>query len=347
MRGNHAAYIGTCFHFVPGFMLSRLVTQEEGPVRELTFLSYCQLTSSNVARSTAALSIFSRLSPPYSNVTMVETVEFIDYTEDEVRQREWLAQGRVLLGNRTPEVFLQLSAERQEKIYRRELIKTSPFIAGASDRDAEANEEIINNGLLRQARYMGTTEAAKHIVEEARKIFYTRNTFYVRIGDLRQFLWNKFATGEVDDVRGLIRNITIAIKILPSSSLSCEGLKDLELLSECKGVEMMHIHLEGGGTSEGSDFATVDTIRWIAHTVKALRTKFPGRVKVEKVMKFGENVVGRPRDLGKYWDDMGEQARARCQQGTAKFDDIMAQQVEVWSKITFFGKSKASSAGNK
>lgn len=81
---------------------------------------------------------------------------------------------------------------------------------------------------------MGTTLASKQIFEEARKTSHTCNTVYVKIGDLRQLLWDRSTIGEEIDVRGLIRNIAVAIEI-STGLIVTEGLKKPGDVGEVQG----------------------------------------------------------------------------------------------------------------
>lgn len=268
-------------------------------------------------------------------------VQMYEFTEEEALEREMLAQGRACLGNRTPEEFLQLSTERQDNLYRRELVKKSgPFLVGGSEQDAIANEEIINHGLLRQSKYMGATDAGRQIMKKAQNIFYSCNAFSVPVKDLPEFLRDDFVEGAAEDVGGLIREIVLAIAI-PPFPLTVDGIENLKLLSRCKDANSVRVQLIGQGMPNGGDLATQEVIRRMAGEIGALRKQFETRLKVEKVTRIGEDTVGKPTDLGKYWDGRSDVAVARYRAGKASVEDMMVLQVDVWSATKLFGKPTA------
>jgi hypothetical protein len=118
------------------------------------------------------------------------------------------------LGNLTPAAFLKLPREAREKVYVRRLVKEGGHVLIEEGDDEDFfNPEIERNAILRQACLVGGGEVGSQIAEEAREVYYTRNTFEVRSHWLKEFLWDCLAHGRPESVDHLIRRIVVQVDL--------------------------------------------------------------------------------------------------------------------------------------
>jgi len=112
-----------------------------------------------------------------------------------------------MLGSLTPGAFLKLPREAREEVYVRRLVKEGEYVLideGDDEDDEDSfNPEIARGVILRQAYFVGGGEVGSQIAEEAREVYYTRNTFEVRSHWLGEFLWDHLAHDRaVEDYKG-------------------------------------------------------------------------------------------------------------------------------------------------
>ena len=117
---------------------------------------------------------------------------------------------RTILGNHSSAEFMALSREERNTVYKRYLIAEETLHEGTRECTEDelraiesfASSDIRRGALLRMDSCVGGDSAGQKIVREARKVYYSKNTFALSAGDLRGFL--------VDTVQSWVRKIVTA-----------------------------------------------------------------------------------------------------------------------------------------
>ena len=282
-----------------------------------------------------------------------------------------------MLRNLTPGAFLKLPREAREKVYVRHLVKEGGHVLVEEGDDEDfLNPEIARGVILRQASFVGGGEVGSQIAEEAREVYYTRNTFEVRSHWLTEFLWDYLAHDRAESVDHLIRRIMVQVDLQhiykdefdkrnnedededgdmddnardhqasapgpgqgkgkggkSSKAKATQAVRDLRLLFKLKNVEWIHIAIHGGGSLDGSDLGTQLKIQEISKVVKKLLERFPGRLKITKVLAIEGQRRRSGADLTVYWQSPTKDVKERVRRGAASFQDVMQVQIETWTR---------------
>ena len=236
-----------------------------------------------------------------------------------IEEREARQRIKELLGGRLPHNFCRLPKEVRTRILRRSQIKQGKDGERRKIRfDSATTMEHVPapySGWLRDERYVGTSDEAQQVIEEARQIFYGSNYFVVPLHELESFA--------EDDSPSLVKH-TIVFRIGVHDRLakhrkgynsgSSQGSVSAEKLSSARQrllgqlfkfteAATVSVVLRGGRELNGSDAATQKTIRDIALVVQELLEQRSRAGKTTKIINIHEGRGGRVRSfcLRRYW----------------------------------------------
>lgn len=242
----------------------------------------------------------------------------------------------------TPAEFVALDRDSREDVYWRYLVKDSGHVIVDESDEDDLNPEIAKGVILRQEHFVGSDAAGRQIAEEAREVYYTENSFYVRSHWLCEFLVDALASDEPFRVEGLIRRLAVTVDLRHvyddgtdrSSRGREEGraVRDLKQLMGLEKAEWIGIYVVGGGAANGSDLATQQKIKEISGVVQELIERFQGRLTIRKVRTEREVLEWGGYDLRRYWEKPTARAKRKVVEGTASFEELMQVQMEEWTR---------------
>jgi len=258
-------------------------------------------------------------------------------------------QVKEMLGGLGPAEFVQLPRDQRNNVYKRHLVKQEGNVrVDEADDDNDLNPEITQGVILMQEWCVGSDEAGRQIMQEAREIYYMENSFEVRSHWLREFLADTLVDGKARKVEELVRMITVIVDIRhpwqgqghvskSKGERKSEAVQDLEQLLKCADeVELIMIEIRGGGAADGSDLGTQMKIKEICKIVKELISKFGDeRVRIWKRLQLPAMPAQKfLRNLTGYWKAPGVGVKDRLWASkTTSFEELMQVQIEDWTHV--------------
>lgn len=272
-----------------------------------------------------------------------------------------------MLKGLTSAEFIKLPLEEHNKVYRRYLVKEGYVQIEEGDNDDSFNPAIANSVLLRQEYMVGSDTASKQIVQEAREVYYTENTFTVRSYWLCEFVTDTLADGKPLRIESIVRRIMVVVdlnyiygdnpdsdideaelydtggKLLSpiegrkaekklgkkkASKKSTPAVRDLRRLLAFTQAEWIGVEIWGKGALDGSDLKTQLKIKEISKVVKELIVQFQDCFTIRKVQKRPGNSYSTAHDLKPYWELPTALAKEKLQQSTVLFQELMQIQIE-------------------
>jgi hypothetical protein len=276
-----------------------------------------------------------------------------------------------MLRGLTPAEFIKLPLNERRKVYRRYLVKEGYVQIEEGDDDDSFNPTIANGVLLRQEYMVGSDAASKQIVQEAREVYYTENTFTVRSHWLCEFVTDTLADGKPLRIEPMVRKIMVVVdlnhiygdnpdsdideselfdaegKLLSpierrkaekklgkkkASKKSTPAVRDLRRLLAFTQAEWIGVEIWGKGALDGSDLKTQLKIKEISKVVKELIAQFQDRFTIFKIQKRPGNSDPTSHNLKPYWDPPTALAKDKLQRSTVSFQELMQIQIEEWTR---------------
>jgi len=273
-----------------------------------------------------------------------------------------------LLGDFTPEEFLELPEPDQERNLFRSQVTEEYVVIKEGDEGNQFNQEIRYHFLLRDAELVAPGELGRRIARKASRVHYANNMFYVDLDGLGEFLGQCRADDAVGEIRRIIVDAPInslgedefeeeddMVEDIPYGLDNIQSedfdrnywekkgrqlppaMRDLRQLSRLTSAERILIYVVGGGAPNGSDLNSHLKIRQICRVVKRLLSLFGKRLRIWKVLQFSgqrfqntEALVGQ--DITDYWTEPTADIKARVVDGQATFRDIMQVQTADWAR---------------
>ena len=275
-----------------------------------------------------------------------------------------------MLRGLTPAEFIKLPLEERNKVYRRYLVKGGYVQIEEGDDDDSFNPTIADGVLLRQEYMVGNDTASKQIVQEAREVHYTENTFTVRSHWLCEFVTDTLADGKQLRIEPMVRRIMVVVdldhiygdnpdsdideaelfdaegKLLSpterrkaakklgkkASKKSTPAVRDLRRLLAFTQAEWIGVEIWGKGALDGSDLKTQLKIKEISKVVKELIAQFQDRFTIRKVQERLGNSYSTAHDLKPYWEPPTVLAKDKFQRSIVSFQELMQIQIEEWTR---------------
>lgn len=198
--------------------------------------------------------------------------------------------------------------------------------------------------ILRQEYFIGADAVGRQIVGEARKVYYTQNTFAVRSHWLRELVHDELASDDGPvHVEPLVRRMVVTVDLRhvydvdrhaskPEDKEQSEVVDDLEHLLEFENAEWIGIEIRGDGALDGSDLLTQQKIKEICKIVKKLIDLFQDLVTIRKVQRKPGDYYNTFHDLKSYWKKPAVQAEENLRRCRASFEELMQIQIEEWTR---------------
>ncbi|KAJ9640278.1 hypothetical protein H2199_005817 [Coniosporium tulheliwenetii] len=237
---------------------------------------------------------------------------------------------RRILNGLSPAEFASLPLEARHEVYTRHLVKENGrvLIDEADDEDF-LNPEIAQGVILRQEYFMGADAVGRRIVEEAREVYYTQNTFAVQSHWLYEFMVDTPPAASQIVVRVDLRHVEDTGQFASKAKKGKEKsavVRDLEGLMKVENAEWIGIEIEG------SDLRTQQKIKEMSKIVKRLIERFGERLTIGKVQRKPGDRHGTYGDLKPYWRKPTAQAKENLRRCKASFEEVMQIQIEEWTR---------------
>ncbi|KAJ9606028.1 hypothetical protein H2200_009877 [Cladophialophora chaetospira] len=273
-----------------------------------------------------------------------------------------------MLGNHSPEEFVQLPQAQRTKILEKSQVKTLKIPVMVEDSGMD-DDDMEHGSVLRQRDLVGDGAVGHQIFAEAVQMYYDRNTFSVDSHWLGEFL------SQADEEGGCLKNINVKVWLehpyddpsmqdpkdtsrderlvragradgaeaeedydlnfwSPAGQQLPKAVQDLRHLFSLTSLRTLLIEVIGGGAKDGSDLNTQLKVREISRVVKRLMDKFGGskRVKVEKVVHIGEEWLPG-HSITTWWNAPSPFEKEQLMEGSTSFDTVMRIQMEEWTLV--------------
>jgi hypothetical protein len=265
-----------------------------------------------------------------------------------------------LLNTATLEAFVLRPEAQRKAILRRSQVQAKPVIIDEGDDDGSLNPETADGVILRIEYWMGTSDAAKQIIKEARDLYYGENHFVVRLHWLCEFIVDRIQNDDITvDVPPLVGAITVEVDLHDGHNehhtYTTPGLDDrLDLFgrSERRGqgklarwtqeelrtllrftnATKVVVMLRGGGMLDGCDLATQQTVRDIAGVVQELMAQFGDKLGIFKRIER-QNRPFATQSIRSYWETPTRDVMDNVRRGNGTFRDIMQVQIWEWTLV--------------
>ncbi|KAJ2972649.1 hypothetical protein NQ176_g7039 [Zarea fungicola] len=165
------------------------------------------------------------------------------------------------------------------------------------------------------------------LVNQAEAIFYGRNSFLVWWDALQEFLSprNGLSTDK------LVRRVIVRYSLQELQASRRKLATERQHLFRLTHADSITIDITGGGTPDGSDFATQMVLRDIAAIIQQLIFYFGPRFVIGRSLGEWPGVHDvKWISFRSYWQLPVPSARDRMKSGEASFEETMQLQIESW-----------------
>ncbi|KAJ2982412.1 hypothetical protein NQ176_g1405 [Zarea fungicola] len=165
------------------------------------------------------------------------------------------------------------------------------------------------------------------LVSQAEAIFYGKNSFLVWWDALQEFLSPRNALS----TDTLVKRVIVRCSLQELHTSRRKLATELQHLFRLTHANLIAIDITGGGTPDGSDFATQTILRDIASTVQQLILYFGTRFIIGRSLGEWPALYDRKWiSFRSYWQPPTPSARKRMEGGEASFEETMQLQMESW-----------------